>query len=208
MKMNLFNSVVTKKQKRNVFDLTHDVKLTTKMGKLTPICCIEAVPGDSITLAGDTMIRMAPMTYPILHRINVTCHYFFVPNRILWSNWEKFITNEESLAHPYFNVTAGDSADMKKFLDYIGIPPVPVSGVGTQVNALPVAAYQCIYNEYYRDQNLVPEINYKLVDGDNTANTELFVLRDRAYEHDYFTACLPFAQKGQAVDIPLGKVVS
>jgi hypothetical protein len=176
------------------------------MGKLTPICCIEAVPGDSITLAGDTMIRMAPMTYPVLHRINVTCHYFFVPNRILWENWEKFITNEETVTHPFVTVSDATGPDFQKFLDYMGVPPVPTGGVATNINALPLAAYQCIYNEYYRDQNLITEVDYKLTDGDNTGNADLFQLRDRAYEHDYFTACLPFAQKGAAVDIPIGLI--
>jgi hypothetical protein len=203
---NIFNTIQVKKQKRNVFDLTHDVKLTTKMGKLTPICMVETVPGDSITLAGDTFIRFAPLLFPIMHKVDVTCHYFFVPNRILWDNWQDFITNTAAVQHPFITVTDGMTSDEKKFLDYLGIPPVPTGGVPTQVNALPLSAYACIYNEYYRDQNLVPEVQYKLNNGDNTSNTDLFILRDRSYEHDYFTACLPFAQKGASVSIPIGEI--
>ena len=80
----------------------------------------------------------------------------------------------------------------------------------TFVNALPFAAYQAIYNEYYRDQNLIDPIDYKLIDGDNATSfgrvRELCNMRLRAWEHDYFTASLPFAQKGAAVDIPLGQI--
>jgi len=136
-------------------------------------------------------------------------HYFLVPNRILWSNWEKFITgNDSDLVMPYTEYKSSTfwNADRKKFMDYMGIPPTPASGATpTNINMLPLAAYQCIYNEYYRDQNLIAPVDYKLVDGENNA-TEFTVLRKRAWEHDYFTAALPFAQKGAAVDIPLGTI--
>lgn len=210
MAQNLFNSIQLNKPKKNVFDLTHDVKLSTNMGQLTPILTLECVPGDKFDLSCESLIRFAPMIAPVMHRMDVTMHYFFVPNRILWSNWEKFITehNSEHVA-PYMAYTNGDyTAMQKKFMDYIGIPPVPVGGVSTNVSALPMAAYQCIYNEYYRDQNLQAPVDFKLTDGNNNTDAgdreRLTTLRQRAWEHDYFTASLPFAQKGAAVDIPLG----
>jgi len=209
MKPNLFNSIKLMKPKKNVFDLTHDVKLSCDMGNLVPIMTLEAVPGDKFNLSSEALVRFAPMTAPVMHRMDVSMHYFFVPNRILWPNWEKFITDADSgLVAPYIPVYPAASDIQKRYMDYMGVPPN--NGVATPfVSALPFAAYQCIYNEYYRDQNLVTAVDYKLVDGDNWFNNNnLIVLRKRAWEHDYFTASLPFAQKGSAVDIPLGTITT
>lgn len=218
MAQNLFNSIQLNKPKKNVFDLTHDVKLSTNMGQLTPILTLEAVPGDKFDLSCESLIRFAPMIAPVMHRMDVTMHYFFVPNRILWENWEKFITehNSEHVA-PYLPMFAAWNtnetlveAKSLKTADYLGVPPIPVDGTSATVSALPFAAYQCIYNEFYRDQNLIAPVNYKLTDGANDTDyariAELTKLRTRAWEHDYFTASLPFAQKGAAVDIPLGTI--
>jgi len=218
MAKNLFNSVKMTKPQKNVFDLTHDVKLSANMGNLTPILTMECVPGDKVDLSCESMIRFAPMVAPVMHRMDVTMHYFFVPNRILWDNWEKFITNANSgivsPTIPMFGAWNSNAtllaAQSLKTADYLGVPPIPVTGTTTAINALPFAAYQCIYNEYYRDQNLIAPVDYKLIDGNNDTGiarlAELTTLRNRAWEHDYFTASLPFAQKGPAVDIPLGSV--
>lgn len=206
---NLFNSIKLTKPKKNVFDLTHDVKLSADMGNLTPILTLECVPGDKFELSCESLIRFAPMIAPVMHRMDVTMHYFFVPNRILWENWEKFIVDPNSLyVSPTIPVYHDWTAAQKKFMDYMGIPPNPNSSVLPRVSALPFAAYQCIYNEYYRDQNLIAPINYKLVDGDQSGpqSTAMVTMRKRAWEHDYFTASLPFAQKGTAVDIPIAGI--
>jgi len=213
MGKNLFNSIKLQRPKKNVFDLTHDVKLSADMGNLTPILTLECVPGDKFELRCESLIRFAPMIAPVMHRMDVTMHYFFVPNRILWSNWEKFITDANSgIVAPYINYANNTFFNARsKFIDYMGVPPVPIGGVPQNINALPFAAYQCIYNEYYRDQNLVLPVDYKLIDGNQFDGTttkleNLLQFRKRAWEHDYFTASLPFAQKGQAVDIPLGTI--
>jgi hypothetical protein len=213
MGKNLFNSIKLQRPKKNVFDLTHDVKLSADMGNLTPILTLECVPGDKFELGCESLIRFAPMIAPVMHRMDVTMHYFFVPNRILWSNWEKFITDANSgLVQPYFSYSSfypnnGLVAE-QKFIDYMGVPPISGGGTAQNINLLPFAAYQSIYNEYYRDQNLVPPVDYKLQDGiTNWPDVQKFVtMRKRAWEHDYFTASLPFAQKGAAVDIPLGTI--
>lgn len=204
---NLFNSVKLTKPKKNTFDLTHDVKMSGKMGLLMPNCIAEAVPGDKFDLSCDIFLRFAPLIAPVMHRIDVTCHYFFVPNRLVWENWEAFIVNEPTGGLPFILMDGTESADEKRLADYLGVPPNNILGTAQAVNAIPFAAYQMVYNEYYRDQNLIPEVPFQLTDGNNAVNkANLLTLRKRAWEHDYFTAALPFAQKGAAVDIPLGQV--
>jgi hypothetical protein len=217
-KPNIFNSVQVQKPKKNVFDLTHDVKLSGKMGNLIPVLVNECVPGDTFQLGCDSLIRFAPLTAPVMHRMDVSVHYFFVPNRIVWDNWEKFITDANTQhVLPYLTTDVLEpqyqnqwTSNLPKFADYMGVPPIANGQTNVQINALPFAAYQAIYNEYYRDQNLIPEVDYKLNDGDNANGwnnvNKWYRMRNRAWEHDYFTASLPFAQKGTAVDIPIGQI--
>lgn len=204
---NLFNSIKVKKPGRNRFDLTHDVKLSGRMGNLMPVLAMEVVPGDNVKISADSIVRFAPLIAPVMHRFNATIHYFFVPNRLVWDNWESFITGSGIHSFPTIRMTTTMTADQKRMADYIGVPPVPPGALADDVNAIPFAAYQMIYNEFYRDQNLINPVNYPLIDGNNTVNyAELLTLRKRAWMHDYFSAALPFAQKGAEVDIPLGTV--
>lgn len=201
MAFNLFNSVQIKKPKRNTFDLSHDVKLTCDMGNLVPIMVQEAVPGDTFQISCDSLLRFAPLVAPVMHRIDVSMHYFFVPNRILWPGWENFITGNSELVHPFVTIN-DETYTSSPLCDYMG---VPLMTSAKSVNALPFAAYQRIYNEWYRSQDLIPEVASELVNGDNSTNADLLIMRRRAWQHDYFTASLPFAQKGPSVDIPIGE---
>lgn len=204
MGKNIFNSIQVQRPNSNVFDLSHDVKLSLQMGKLVPINILECVPGDVIDMGTDAMLRMAPMIAPVMHKVDVYTHSFFVPNRLVWANWEKFITGGEDgtdpgPAFPVFAEAAGNVVLPGSLSDYLGLP----IGSAAERSAIPYAAYNLIYNQYYRDQNLEPtESPWQLGDGTNPT-AGYGELKTRAWQHDYFTAALPFAQKGAAVDIPI-----
>lgn len=200
---NIFKDIQVKVPKSNYFDLSHDNKFSTDMGRLTPILTLECVPGDLHKINTHSLLRMAPLISPVMHHIDVYTHYFFVPNRILWDNWEKFITGgesgEDNPAFPYINIEEILASDLG---DYLGLPLCNDGEGPMQVSAIPFAAYQKIYSEYYRDQNLINDSYEPLVDGSNSEG-ELTVIRNRSWGHDYFTSALPFAQKGDPVTLPI-----
>jgi hypothetical protein len=209
--MSIFNEIKINKPNSNTFNLSHDRKMSMNMGVLTPTLVMDVLPGDKIKLSSTQMLRFAPMLAPVMHRIDVYQHFFFVPNRLTWSNWEDFITGgEDGTADPVFPTIkmTPTSTAIGSLPDYLGIPTLPPStGPGTtgqtKVSALPFAAYQMIYNEFFRDQNLITKGVDTLNDGGNSS-PDLQVLHQRAWGHDYFTSALPWTQKGPEATIPLG----
>lgn len=201
---NLLNSVKVVAPGKSTFDLSHDHKLSCNMGQLVPVMVMDCVPGDKVSVASEVLVRLAPMVAPVMHRVDQTCHTFAVPKRLLWDHWEEYISNQKISgsvpAHPYFTHT---SDYYTRLDDFLGLPEI-TGGNGYNINPMFHAAYQFVWNEYYRDQNLQTAVDHKLSDGDNGAKrTMLSTLRRRAWEHDYFTSALPFAQKGDAVEIPI-----
>ena len=191
----------------NTFDLSHDRKFSGKIGELMPISVMEVVPGDKFNIKATNLTRFAPLITPIMHQASVYCHFFFVPNRILWPNWENFISGgEDGLADPTFptvDLTIPTQYGVQTLADYLGLP------TGNQlenVSALPFAAYQKIYQDYYRDENLITKTDVSVTDGtqSNTDTIELASMKKRAWQHDYYTSALPWTQRGPEATIPLG----
>lgn len=222
---NLFNSIRVKPPKLNRFNLSHDVKLTGKFGKLIPILCVPTLPGDVFKMNSEILVRLAPMVAPIMTKVNVYTHFFFVPNRLVWSHWKDFITGgengEDDHLYPQINLrVGGDFFKSGSLADYLNFP-TPINnqniwpGKNVYLDALPFRAYQLIWNEYYRDQSLMDEVDImKDVDGivnavvNGTSNEQkamaLLKLASRSWQKDYFTSALPFAQRGEEVELPIG----
>lgn len=210
---NVFTSVKGRRPRRNKFDLSHERKLSCNMGDLIPVGLQEVVPGDSFRWDTEVFMRLAPLLAPIMHRIDVSVHHFFVPNRLVWNEWEDFITGgEDGLQAPVFpTVNLSDDTGVGRFdvgslADYLGIPTNADYSTATNdvaISVLPFRAYQLIFNEYYRDQNLTPKIDISLGSGNQAADfNDLTGLRRRCWRKDYFTSALPWSQRGDEVEIP------
>lgn len=207
--MKLFNQVQLRRPKKSKFDLSHEVKMTLDFGKLYPILCHDVLPGDSFKVNTEMLIRLQPLLSPVMHRINATIHYFYVPNRLLWSEWEDFITGGQDGTKkpilPFIRVTGVNYADFgkKSLANYMGVPVVPGSiSHALELNALPFQAYRKIFHDYYRDSSLQSDILDILPSGDVTATPGLNELLYRNYERDYFTSAMPWAQRGPEVGLP------
>lgn len=188
--------------KRSKFSLTHYKLLTCKMGQLVPIAWFEALPGDTIQAATSALVRCAPLVTPVMHPIHVRFHHWFVPNRLIWANWQNFITGGpdglNASVHPQIAFT---NPAVSSLADYLGVPTSGMAGA-LAFNALPFRAYDFIWNEFYRDEDLQTALTINTGDGaDATTNV---ALQNICWEKDYMTSSRPWAFKGATVTLPLG----
>lgn len=186
--------------KRNKHSLSNYKLFTCDMGELIPCGLYEVLPGDTIQHNTNALVRCQAMLAPVMHPVDVRIHHFYVPYRLIWSEFEDFITggpNGTSLpAYPTRNFTAAAGV----LPDYLGVPP---TGTSVTVSALPFRAYVFIWNEFFRDQDLQNPVAFSTasgVDSTTPANT----IQGCGWEKDYFTSARPWEQKGPAVTVPIG----
>lgn len=203
--------------KRNKFSLSNYKLLTCNMGELIPCGLTEVLPGDTMQQSSNLLLRASPLLAPVMHPVDVRIHHWFVPHRLTWVDWENFITGGpdglNASVFPTITIGAGGAA-VGSLADYMGVP----TGVANlAVSALPFRAYNLIWNEWYRDQDLQTALVVSTAAGADTTTNGVnpgggvqaltvgtTVASNCAWEKDYFTSSRPWEQKGPAITIPLG----
>lgn len=196
-----FAQIQAQKIRRSTFDRSHGHKTTVDAGLLYPILVDEALPGDTFKLKPTVFGRIATPLKPIMDNIYVDVHFFSVPNRLLWDNWIYFmgeqvdVTLNDSYLVPTITSTASTGYDEESIFDYFGLP---TKVADFDHSALPLRAYNKIWNEWYRDEDIVGKVTEETGDSDVATN---YSLQSRAKRKDYFTSARPFAQKGTAPNL-------